>query len=308
MSKRKKAYNLITVDMPRKSWKIFRNEIQKDKVAGISFWGVRKDKDLASIQLAVEENVNIDNLNIGFALCELKYRTAARGAEIEAKKLKKVEPLKINIDKSISKEFKQLYGKKFNLNEVHADIKTGKVTYNFNVSSIKGRNNLAKYMFNLAAAVQACKNNERLRIEKRALNAYIKDLEQANNFDQTHIEYERMTGQELIDRGFVTIFDSDKKPAKMWQRVLNIFLNKQKKKELQYTFWEKVVELDKEYVIKHTKPIKLKNPRPINHIQMCLDIYDWGNQVHAGYGIMAVDKYYQEIVKINNEYAKANSK
>jgi hypothetical protein len=112
----------------------------------------------------------------------------------------------------------------------------------------------------------------------------------------------------LIDRGYVTVFDSDKKPAKLWQKFLKLLMRQKQFENLQYEFHEKIVDPKGEYVVKHESPVKLEEPKPINHIQNCRDIYDWGNQIHAGYGIMAVDKYYKDIIKMHNDHAKANSK
>lgn len=303
----------ITIKMPLRVAKEFKNRINKGMVSGIEFVGLKEQGKDATVELSSEMKIDDYSMSVGFQLNENKFAAAAieQARRIEKEKNKiapnEIKPIELEFSSAIRKEFIELYGDLF---KVVAQVASqdGKTTkFSFDVSDIVGRSQLVTRIYEIVVAATSCSINERARQEHGYIQQTIRDLERCNAFTQTHIEYLRVSGKELIEAGYCTAFDSDLKPAKMWQRLLNILFGKRSKK-YDYIYMNMIVDETKQYIVKLKNPMPLTEPKDINHVENVMLIFDFGNQVYAGYGVKLVEKYAQKITRFHNEAVDASRK
>jgi hypothetical protein len=302
----------ITIKMPLRVAKEFKNRINKGMVEGIEFVDLKEQGKEATVELSSDIKIDDYSMSVGFQLNENKFAAAAieqaRRIEKEKSKAPKtIEPIELEFISAIRKEFTDLYSELFKVVKQVAS-QDGKTTkFYFDVSDIVGRSQLVARIYEIVLAAASCSINERAKQEHIYIQQTIRDLERCNAFTQTHIEYLRVSGKELIEAGYCTAFDSDLKPAKNWQRVLNILFGKRSKK-YDYVYMNMIVDEAKQYVVKLKNPMPLTEPKDINHVENVMLIFDFGNQVYAGYGVKLVEKYAQKITRLHNEAVDASRK
>jgi hypothetical protein len=299
----------IKINMPLRVAKEFKNRINKGAVEGIEFIDIKERGKEATVELSSEFKIDDYSLSVGFKLNENKFAAAAieqaRSVEKQkSKQPKEIEPIELEFSSAIRKEFTDLYSDLFKIVKqvASADGKTTK--FYFDVSDIVGRSQLVARVYEIVVAATSCSINERAKMEHGYIQQTIRDLERCNAFTQTHVEYLRVSGKELIEAGYCTAFDSDMKPAKNWQKVLNVLFGKRSKK-YDYVYMNMIVDEQKQYVVKLKNPMPLTEPKDINHVENVMLLFDFGNQIYAGYGVKLVEKYAQKITRLHNEAVDA---
>lgn len=212
--------------------------------------------------------------------------------------------VKIKFDRSIRREFKEQYGGLFEQNVVKSiasiDGKTTEYHFDFGDADAQG---LANDILQVYKAADSCMRNLRI---KRDMDYVSKALATANKLvpmEETEMTYKRVTGQWLIDNRYAMRY-ATKAPEKQWYKRLFDLLFCNNLLKFEYIFCNQIVDTDAEYVVLLNQPQQLKEPRQMDHQRNVLLAYDYGEQIHSGYGIVLVERYYNQIIDIHNNYVK----
>lgn len=212
--------------------------------------------------------------------------------------------IKIKFDRSIRREFKEQYGGLFERNVVSSiasiDGKTTEYTFDFGDVDAQG---LANDILQVYKAADSCMRNLRI---KRDMDYVSKALATANQLvpmEESELRYKRVTGQWLIDNGYAMRY-ATKAPEKQWYKRLFELLFCNNLLKFEYIFCNQIVDTNAEYVVLLDKPQQLDQPQEMDHQSNMLLTYDYGEQIHSGYGIVLVERYYNQIVGIHNAYVK----
>lgn len=291
----------VTVNIPKHVAKAFSKRIKSGEVAGAKITKTKVINKEVIFFLEFDTIIDANSLNIGYQLNEQKYKAAAlvKAAELKKQDIDEVpKELCLTFAAEIRKEFVAHCKDRLKIVRAVADI-TGKQTkYYFDISDVKTSGQLVKRIEEILDAVQSIKQNERLRHAQEYMDIVIADLLTLPSFKQGAYMYSYVTGKELIEMGECTVFDSSSKPAKIFQKFLNILFGKYSRK-FDYLYFGKLVELDKEYIVLHD-PKNFESPQPIDHKYNVLTAFRYGEQVFEGNGVIEVEQYYKGILKSFN--------
>lgn len=212
--------------------------------------------------------------------------------------------IKIKFDRSIRREFKEQYGGLFERNVVSSIASIdGKTTeYTFDFGDVDDQE-LANNILQVYKAADSCMQNLRIKRDMDYVNKVLATAQQLVPMQESELRYMRVTGRWLINNGYAMRY-ATKAPEKQWYKRLFdlIFCNNLLKFE--YIFCNQIVDIDAEYVVLLDKPHELEQPQGMDHQENVLLAYDYGEQIHSGYGIVLVERYYKQIVDIHNAYVK----
>jgi hypothetical protein len=269
-----------------------------------------KKSDDVILILQTPKELSLESVQLGAMLNELKVNSSAKAhlKNIEKKSQEQeIEPIKLRFERSIEKQFRELFSESLNIKEIHS-VENGKfIDVYFDVSDISGRSALVKRIAQIFDALQTIKAGRKSEQDLKDIQKAIQTLEQHCNYlQQTHVRLEKMSGAELIAQGYASPFLSkNQKQLSLFNQFFRLIKGKQAKQNIQYYFFEKIVELDSDYVVKLSTPRKLSEPVPVNHAREILLNYQFGEQLFTGRGIIEVESYFETIVKIHNERIEA---
>lgn len=212
--------------------------------------------------------------------------------------------IKIKFDRSIRREFKEQYGGLFERNVVSSvasiDGKTTEYTFDFGDVDAQG---LANDILQVYKAADSCMRNLRIKRDMDRLSKAASAVKALVPMQETEITYKRVTGQWLIDNGYAMRY-ATKAPEKQWYKRLFDLLFCNNLLKFEYIFCNQIVDTNAEYVVLLDNPEQLEQPKEMDHQSNMLLAYDYGEQIHSGYGIVLVERYYNQVIGIHNAYVK----
>lgn len=212
--------------------------------------------------------------------------------------------IKIKFDRSIRREFKEQYGGLFERNVVRSiasiDGKTTEYVFDFGDVDDQG---LANNILQVYKAADSCILNLRIKRDMEYVNKVLTTAQQLVPMQEAELRYKRVTGRWLIDNGYAMRY-ATKAPEKQWYKRLFDLLFCNNLLKFEYIYCNQIVDIDTEYVVLLDQPQQLDQPKEMDHQANVLLAYDYGEQIHSGYGIVLVERYYKQIVDIHNAYVK----
>ncbi len=273
---------------------------------------VRNDKksQLTTLILESSKDLNLHSVNLGALLNELKIKASAelKLKEVESKVDEGIEPIKLRFNKSIAKDFKELFEDELKIQKI-VSVDNGKaIDVYFDVEHIKGRSQLVAHIAKILDSVSTVKHNKKDKQDSKDIQRAIQTLEaNCNYLQKTQKSHERMIGKELIEKGFAMPFVSDdQKKETLFNQFFRLLKGKQIKPSLDYYYMNKLVELEKQYIVRLKQPEKIE-PEAINHSREILDFYEYGEQLAKGQGIKEVENYFNTIIEKHNEIIQEES-
>ena len=254
------------------------------------------------IELLEDYNNPKQAVKIGAFIEQLKYKAASQKHEDEYKqKDKEKNTLRLKFPHSIGREFKEQYGDKLGLDYIVSGHR-GTSDFHFDVTDCVNRTQIVNRVLAIADAVNDITTNKRFARNKHEIDSTISYLkENCNYMEKTHEVIVPMTGEELIESGYATLWDLDSPTSKAVQKVWNWVFGK---KDNKHFYMGKEVEPEQKYMVKLHKPKLLPTPEPINFSEEIWRRYVYGEQVYLGHGISMVHKFQNEIIDTHNENVK----
>lgn len=256
------------------------------------------------IELSAEHQASpVKTIELGYEFEKLKYTTAAAQVQKEVKdRKKKAEEeniIQLKFHRQIVKEFKERYRDQLRLVKVIADGSDIQ-EFQFDVSDCINRTQLVERIFQISDAVNDVTKNKSHGRDKRHIENTARHLQKNCGYMQQVNEHiVMMTGEELIKKGYATIWDRADKKSGVLQKIWNFVFGVSQEKD--YYYFNMIVEREQAYMVKLRKP-KAITPREFNYNEVLWKRYIYGEYAYPGYGIELVDKFQQEIIDAHNEH------
>ena len=222
-----------------------------------------------------------------------------KAKESSQTELNKSQPISVVLSSEIRREFKSLH--KVDLRIVReVASKDGKsTTFYFDVSHCQTRQDIVVVVQNIMNAAYSIIEGRRNQHDNEYLDQVYQNLKDIDYLSEDRERLSWISGQQLIEKGIANCFNEVSGRAKFWDKVLRFFLGKENPK-LTYTYFGKIVDPSKIYVVANEKPVEHPEPKPIDHKDNINKHYEYGEQIAAGYGVKMVEQYQQHIITINN--------
>lgn len=268
--------------------------------------------DETVIVIKSEKDLDLNSIDLGARLNELKIQASGELhlKMIEEKSKEKQEPYKLKLPEEFAGELNRLFEKELKIKKITKIAgKSKEVNVFFDLDHIKGRTQLFAHVAKIMDCINTVKGNLKDIQDVNDMNRAIAVLEENCNYMQkTHISHIRLKGKELIEKGFASPFLlENQEKVSIWKQFFRLLKGKQAKANLEYYYMNRIVDLDKEYIVRLKNRIVLPEPQPVNHIQEVRDFYEYGEMMARGRGIVEVEKYYEAIIKKHNELVEAQT-
>jgi len=279
-----------------------------ESIAGVTVIYSRKsekDPEKTVISIESKEVVNHDFLTLGAQIKDIEFKAMGLASQKIIKKAEKDRsPASLTFPKELGLAFWEQTTDKdkeaLNFIGKHSDIKGETIQLQFGIRDCIGKDDLFKRAFLIAEYADGIRGDLRKKKDMDFIHHCINKMQDFYPIEQKVILFEWVTGKQLIEMGRANIFNSQKKPARFFQRFLNYF---SKKREYTYEYYGKVIlpESEEKYVIEVRKEI---TPRLADHSAEIWIRYEFGEQFYRGFGVVLVEHYFNEMVALHNKAFK----
>jgi hypothetical protein len=296
----KNVSDLVPFTIPSRNLKYFKEQISK--VSNVEIKLVKDSKDLKDskiVHIQTKEVVAIDSMKLGLILADAaKIADDMVKADRAAKAAASVKkPIRFKMDKATAVAFRDGCDKgTYPFDVLRYSYKSDKECHLWlNTSHVQGRTAYTAFVLKVADVINSIKTGFRKKLELAWIESVALDLQPAV-MDKDSEQYVEMTGQQMIDQNLCNIFDIDSKLANGFQKFLKTLF---KKRKFQYMYHGQVVQPSSSYIVFLEQPRKIETER-VNHLHEMLLRYEFGENVHSGFGLKLVENYYKEIAELYN--------
>lgn len=296
----KNVSDIVPFTIPSNNLKYFKKEVEKIKNIEIKKIEDSLEKPKSKIvHIQTDEVVAIQSMQLGLLLSQAA-RTAAEAARMEkaAKAAKsKKRPVRFKMDKATAVAFRDgCNDGKYPFDVLRYSYKSDDECYIYlNTAGIEGRTAYTAFVLKVADAVNSIKSGYRKKMELAWIEKVAQDLERATMVKNSE-QYVEMTGQQMIDQNLCNAFDVDSRIMNNFQKFLKSIF---KKRKFQYMYHGQLVIPSSTYIVFLEEPVAIKE-QEVNHLHEMLLRYEFGENVHSGFGLKLVQQYHEEIAELFN--------